>query len=221
MLFVSLFLFELFILYLLSRKVINVLWHILNRVTRNKKITVYLLAFLFLPGTFLHEFAHWLAAKLLFVHTGRMSLWPQANDNNIKFGSVLIAKSDPVRRLFIGISPVLLGLTLIMTILYMTFNSDTFNNKWWAIIIAYTIFDIGNTMFSSKKDMEGTMEFVLTIITITIICYIFGLRMPISEITSFLNQHTITNSFQKGTLYLLTPIIIDSIIIIISKILKR
>jgi len=73
---------------------------------------------LFFPGTVIHELAHLLAAGLLFVKTGSMEIIPKVMDDEIRLGSVQVAKTDPFRRTIIGVAPVLLGMAIIFGILF-------------------------------------------------------------------------------------------------------
>lgn len=221
MLFVFVFILELIILYLLSRKIINLFAQLFFKLTRSKKITVYLLAFLFLPGTLLHELSHWIMAKILFVSTGKISLWPQATAGNIKFGSITMQKPDVVRRLLIGTAPIYVGVGIMLVIFYFSSKYNLFNSSIWTILLGLLVFEIGNTMYSSKKDMEGSLGFIIISVIIGIIFYLINFQLPVLLIKSIFAQNEIITIFQEGSKYLLVPIIINSILIIISKILIR
>lgn len=78
--------------------------------TRNSKTAILLFALVFLPGVFLHELSHFLAAKLLRVRTGRFSVFPRELGNQrLQMGFVEVAASDPVRESLIGAAPLLTG----------------------------------------------------------------------------------------------------------------
>lgn len=221
MLFEGLFIFELFILYLLSSNIYTLFFRFFYSITRNNKIAVYLLSLLFFPGTFLHEIAHWIMSILLFVSPGSISLIPKLEKNSIKFGSVLIEKTDPLRNLMIGAAPVFLGLTIIIGSIYFTLNHGLLANYWTIFILSCLVFEIGNTMFSSKKDMEGALELIGIILLVAGIVYLLGLRIQLSTITAFLSQPLIVGIFQKGSLYLLFPIIIDMGLIFILRLFYK
>lgn len=212
MFFEALFIFELFLLYLLSYNVSILL---------SRFLPIHLLALLFLPGTLLHEIAHWLAAVLLFVSVGNISLIPKLEKGGLKLGSVSIEKTDPARRFLIGSAPVFLGVSIIIVGIYFALNNDLLNNYWSIPILSYIIFVIGNTMFSSKKDMEGALKFSLVILLLGSISYLLGLRIQITMIIDFLSQPFVVDIFQKGSTYLLFPIIIDASFILILRIFHR
>lgn len=182
---------------------------------------MYILAFLFLPGTFLHELAHYLTAMILFVHTGNMSLWPKETGKGIKFGSVMIQKTDFIRHFIIGIAPVLFGLALILGLFYYVTKANLYKNVWIVLISGYLIFNIGNTMFSSQKDMEGALKLLIFIIILIVISYSLGLRISTQEIEKIFSQPQLTAIFQHASLYLSFPIIIDAFSILLLKIFHK
>lgn len=221
MFFEGLFVFELFLLYFLSHNVTMLFSRFFYRLTRNKKLTINLLALLFLPGTILHEIAHWLTAAVLFVPVGDMSILPKLTSEGVILGSVSMGKTDPLRRLLIGTAPVFFGIGIIVGALYFTSKYNLLNNNWIILLLAWVVFEIGNTMFSSKKDMEGTIELLLVVIFLGGVCYLLGLRIQISAIMAFLSQPFVTVVFQKGSVYLLLPIIVDAIFISVLKIFRK
>ena len=218
MLFIGLFILELFILYLLSRRVYMLFFKLFYRITRNKNITIHLLAFLFLPGTFLHEVAHWLAAVMLFVPVGSMTLIPKMGEKgSLRLGSVSIAKTDIIRRLIIGSAPVILGVGIILATFYFVLKRNIFNDYLMIFLLGYLVFEIGNTMFSSKKDMEGALSLVLTVLVAGVVFYFLGFRVGISGVIEFLSNPMVVDIFRKGTMYLFIPLFIDLFFILVLK----
>ena len=108
------FIFFLALLYFFSRTTIQSLFLIIHMIFKNTKLSLYLLAFLFLPGTTIHEVSHFIMATLLHVRTGKISVWPEIEANgHIRAGHVEVAKTDPIRLILIGVAPMILGLTAI------------------------------------------------------------------------------------------------------------
>jgi hypothetical protein len=67
-------------------------------------------ALIFLPGVFLHELSHFLAAKLLGVKTGKFSLIPQTQPNGkLRLGYVETASGGFIRDALIGAAPLVAG----------------------------------------------------------------------------------------------------------------
>jgi hypothetical protein len=163
-------------------------------------------------------------ANLLFVQTGSMTLIPKMDEKgNLRLGSVMVAQSDIIRRLIIGAAPVILGVSIIITSLYFAFQKNIFDNYLIIFLLGCLVFQIGNTMFSSKKDMEGALGLILTVIVAGIVFYFLGLQLhvDISRVRELLSNPMVTNIFLKGSLYLLIPILIDLLFILILKPIYR
>ncbi len=78
--------------------------------TRRANLTMALFALFFFPGVFLHEFSHFLMAKILFVPTGGFSLIPQSMPNGtLRLGYVEVSKTDFLRDAIIGMAPLIAG----------------------------------------------------------------------------------------------------------------
>ena len=96
MIYVLLLLLEIIALYLLSRHVVRSVFHFFYQVTRRRNLGMYIFAILFLPGTFIHEISHFLAALFLLVPVGEFELIPKFKEGGggVDLGSVAIAKTD-------------------------------------------------------------------------------------------------------------------------------
>lgn len=152
------FLIEFLFLLFLSRQTTKLLSHIFLRLTKNHHASIKLLAILFLPGVCIHEFAHYMTARILGVHAGHMEFFPQVRENYVKLGSVSIAETDPIRRFLIGVAPVLFGIGVISYLLGLYFSPLFAPFIFWkSLFVIYGIFEISTTMFSSGKDLEGSL----------------------------------------------------------------
>lgn len=220
MLFALLFLIELFTLFLLSKSVTQLLGTFFHRLTQSNKATVQLLALLFFPGTLFHELSHALMAGLLFVPVGTIDLFPKVEEHGIKLGSVSIARTDPFRRFLIGMAPFFFGTTFLLGILFYATQNNLFSNYLFILLIGYLVFEIGNTMFSSKKDMEGAIELLLVVLFFAIVFYILGFRIPVSPDIIFENP-IVLQVLQKGILFLLIPLGINVSIITLMKLFYK
>lgn len=211
MLYFCLFIVEVFVLFLLSRQLFRKLYLLIFKITRSNRIAMYILSLLFVVGTLIHELAHWLVATVLLVHTGRISLWPEIQENGIKMGSVEIAKTDPLRRSIIGVAPFIVGTVILyITLLFAASATTTTTHivNLTTLVTCYLVFEIGNTMFSSKKDLEGTAKLILFLVVIYLIVTALGVRFPSIDMTLILTQE-MQDIFQKLCEYLLLPIFID------------
>lgn len=224
MLFLGLFLFEILLLFLLSRAVTRTISGTLYRITGNKTLSIGLYSLIFLPGTLIHEMSHFLVATILFVRTGQIRLFPHIIDNEIRLGSVAIGGTDPIRRLLIGIAPVIIGIILILTsVFYLASNINlrlpfqiTWSTLIQVLILLYILFAIGNTMFASKKDMEGAAEVFLALFVIFLSLYFLGIRIPGALINNLFTKDVI-ELIQKANLFLAVPISLDLLLYLLLK----
>ncbi len=187
------------------------------------------MAVLLLPGTVIHEVSHMLVAEILGVRTGEFNFMPQKkeNSNEIRIGGIKIAKSDPIRRTIIGVSPIFLGLVLISVLFYLQIlpiikNPSLFlNNNWQYYLLfglsSYALFVVSNTMFSSKKDLEQAIYPIVLLIILVVALQIGGITIKVS-----LNQQTrdfFLNILQSLNYSLLATISIDIVFLLLAKIL--
>jgi hypothetical protein len=221
MLFFLLFFAELFILFLLSRMVTRSVSYLLFHLTRSKRITIHVMAWLFFPGTVIHELAHAITAGVMGVRVGTMEFVPTIEGDRVKLGSVQVAQTDFFRRFLIGAAPFFIGTAILLAILFYASQNNLYENYWMILLIGYLVFEIGNTMFSSKKDMEGALELFATIIILVIIFYFLGVRLPEFNPDIIFENPVVKETLQKGSLFLLVPIIIDLVLISLIKLIKR
>lgn len=197
---------EILALFLLSRSMSKNL---------SRFMSINLMSFILLPGVIIHELSHLFAAVIMFVPVGNMEFTPKKNGNGVKLGSVEIGRTDPIRRSIIGFAPVFVGFLIVIGIVYLfTSNLDFFKGKDVYILVSvalgvvYLLFAISNTMFSSRKDMEGTIEILITLIIMFGIAYFLGFRPQISLSDSIFTKEVV-GAIQKSSIFLLAPIGID------------
>lgn len=220
MIYLVFFLLEIGILFFLSKRLINALAKIFYRFTGSHQAMVNILAILFLPGTILHELAHLLAAGIMLVPVGEMTVVPEVLAEGVKLGGVQIGKCDPFRRTLVGVAPVLVGIAAILGILYFA-QIDKYS-LWQIVLSLYLIFTIGNTLFSSKKDLEGVIGFVVTIFLVVLIIMVAlyllnpSLTQSLWSYPGKINFEPVINFFKKSSIYLLVPLGLDLIIMLIT-----
>ena len=215
--FVLLFI-EIAILFLLSRSMSK---------TLSRFMSINFLSLIFMPGVIIHELSHFLVAVILFVPVGNMEFSPKKSADGVRLGSVEIGKTDPIRRSIIGFAPVFVGLMIVLGIVYFfTSNFLFFKDKDYYILIAaivaivYLLFAISNTMFSSKRDMEGTVEILITLLLIFIAAYAIGFRPDLSFAEKILNQEAF-ETVKRSVIFLLVPIAIDMVILGAVRVLRK
>lgn len=215
---VILFFLELLFLFFISQKTTQSIAYAFYKITRNQKITIFFFAFLFFPGTIMHELSHAIAASILGVRVGKMELMPEYIQGGLRLGSVQVGKTDIIRNFFIGIAPFISGTILLLIIIYLILSFSLIASFGIIILSLYFVFAIANTMFSSKKDMEGAIEFFILVTVFLLVFYILGLRFDTIN-WNFLSLFN--HLFKIGSYYLLVPIGIDLFIIIVTKMLYR
>jgi len=149
-------------------------------------LPINLISFIFLPGIIIHELSHLFLASILFVPTGDIEFMPKVEGQSIKLGSVSIGKTDAIRRFFIGIAPIIFGILVISVILSFI---KSYTGPWYLnVLIFYTLFVIGNTMFSSKKDMEGSILLLIMFVIVFGASYFSGIRIPEAFFANILSK---------------------------------
>lgn len=213
------FLIEFFILFLSSQLLIQSLARLFYKFTKSQNKTVHLLAFLFLPGTVIHELAHIISAGVMMVHTGDIEFMPEIREDGVKLGSAEIGKTDPIRRALIGMAPVFVGMSFIIGLLWFFFIQIQQNNIypfWVFLILIYAIFIIANTMFSSRKDMEGSFVLFALIIAFFVAMYLLDFHQVFSFLSGLLTED-VSNFIFKVNLFLVIPICLNFAIFALSK----
>ncbi len=223
--YVFFFFLELFLLFFLSRVITRSLSQLFFVFTKSQSVSITLLALFFFPGVVIHELSHLLTAAVLFVPVGEVEFMPkvEAQGSSVKLGSVAVGKTDPIRRAIIGFAPVVCGSAVIIGFLLYVFSSQKIYTSlpWWELVLgAYLLFAITNTMFSSKKDMEGTIEIGLTILVVSALLYFVGVRLSFSLIDLLVSARAQIILKTIDTL-LLVPLGIDVLVYVGSKYVLR
>ena len=194
------------------------IFRVIYGVTKSEKASIYTYSFLFLPGTFIHEMSHFITALFLLVPVKDLDLVPTIKERRIKMGSVKVAKVDPFRSTLVGLAPFIIGNTILFLIINFVLKST--NDYGWIFIAAtvYLIFQIGNTMFSSKEDMYAAIRLALVLIIIYVALFLLGLRISVDASNFF--TPIVVDYIKTASWFLLIPIVIDLIIIVILKLTR-
>lgn len=210
---------ELIILFLLSQKISQATFMLFYKITRSQKISLIFFAILFYPGVLVHELAHFIMARILVVPAGKMEFVPVMRNGGVKLGSVAIARTDPLRRMLIGVAPILVGTAVLCIAIYSMYTYNVLTSFWHKALFVYVLFVVGNTMFSSKKDLEGTLEFSIALIVVGAVAYFFGFRLPDNTFTIIFNPKTII-VIKQALLFMAIPIALDSVVLLTVKVLR-
>jgi hypothetical protein len=184
---ILIFILALSILYILSRIFIHKLFTVLYRLTRSREKAAGLLGWIFLPGTFIHEVSHLLAALFLLVPVGHINLLAETEEEGIKLGSVQIGKTDFIRGSIIGLAPLLIGGGGVLWAISYSLSHGYLGNSWVIIALIYIIFQITHTMFSSESDLNAVLEFAVFLAVISFALILFKIYIPFTYIYQKLN----------------------------------
>lgn len=216
--FTAIFLLELLLLFLLSKALIGSLARLIFHLTKSRQAVIYTLATLFLPGTIIHELAHAITAGVLMVQVGEVEFTPQIHEKGVKLGSAQVGKTDPLRQAVIGSAPVIVGLGMILgSLVYLSSSILSGQSySWWVyLLVFYLIFTIGNTMFSSSKDLAGVVAGLILVVSILIALYLLGFREFFIWFNLILQKSA--TFFQRASLFLLIPLGLDLVVLLITK----
>ncbi len=176
---------------------------------------------MFIPGVIVHELAHLISAEVMLVRTGGLSFALVPDEDKVVLGSVGIERTDPVRRAIIGFAPVFIGILIIsFFVFYFLSEKSPLGFPWNYLLVFFMVFQIGNTMFSSRKDLEGTFQLLLVISVAIIVGYFLGFKVP-DSLFEFLNSEQFVDIIQRGIKVLLFPIGIDLAIILLARFLSK
>lgn len=168
--------------------------------TGNPELAVVLYALPLLPGVFLHEMSHGLAAILMGARVGRISIWPKLKGQRVQLGFIPVERTDAVRASLIGLAPLLTGSAAILLIGYRVFGIGTVEaalvaGDWAglttellralrasdALIWAYVIFTVSNTMLPSQSDRQAWTPVLLFLLLVGALTWAVGLGPAIIE----------------------------------------
>lgn len=160
---------------------IQIVLYLLTR--QNAKLTMAFFSLLFLPGVVLHEFGHFIVAKLLFVRTRNFSIIPKMMPQGyLRMGYVEVAETDIVRDSLIGAAPLILGNLVVayiaiyrlhLTPLWDVLRNGQMNLFWLGVTLLPTVpdfalwfyltFVISSTMLPSRSDRNAWLPLGLSV----------------------------------------------------------
>ncbi|MCW5882110.1 MAG: hypothetical protein KIS91_14360 [Anaerolineae bacterium] len=220
--------------------------HALGVITLGSDYRAIWLRFLVLaPGIFLHEFSHWITARLLFVPTGKFSLGPsrsvtRGKQVQVTMGYVMIGQTDPIRASLIGVAPFIFGTAAIVLIgnygfrqalavdlpptgiiaAVITHLTDLFRvpDAW---LWLYLTFSISNSLIPSASDRRDWWAAGLYLIALAAIVVILtGVRQPPPELLAAIHRALDTLVF-AFTLTLVIDLVMGVVIYALHKLISR
>ena len=188
------FLFLLAPLILLQRLLHREIQAVFLILTRDPRLTMAFFSMIFLPGVFLHELSHFLMAKILFIRTGKFSIFPQAlPDGRLQLGYVETSRSDVVRDSLVGAAPLIVGTLFVayvavyhlqLRVLWEVFRNGQLDLFWMGVralpnakdfyLWFYLAFAVSSTMMPSESDRHAWLELLISIGVLFAITLLFG-----------------------------------------------
>ncbi len=178
-------------------------------ITRNPGLTVGLFSILFFPGVLLHEFSHFVVAKLLGVRTGGFSIFPQSTpEGRLQLGYVETAHTDLARDALIGAAPLVTGGLFVayaalyhlhLNTLWETFSNGQLDLFWQGIAVLpqvrdfplwfYLTFAVSSTMLPSDSDRYAWLPLGLLIGVLVALAAMAGAGpWMLTHLAPFLNE---------------------------------
>lgn len=158
---------------------------------------------LLLPGVFVHELSHWVAARLLGLRTSKFRVWPKRHKDRIGLGSVSVERGGTWRDSAVGMAPLISGSILLALVGAAVFQSDVLVEqlaqgrlldtvgaffdalaKPDGLVWAYFLFVIGNSMMPSRSDRQPLRLLLIYVALAALIYIVVGL--PIDPVTALL-----------------------------------
>jgi hypothetical protein len=143
---------------------------------------------LLLPGVVVHELSHWLAARLLGVRVSPISIGPERKrGREVRFGSVQIARADPLRESLIGLAPLVTGTALVLVIARWGFGLlptlsgavASWPARLWACLRVpdawlwvYLVFAVSNAMLPSASDRRPWRTLAVYLALVLLVAYL-------------------------------------------------
>lgn len=211
-------LLQLVCMFVLAQLLQRQLGKVLINLTKSQSWTVGLTAFLFWPGTFIHELAHLLTARLLLVRAGGLTLIPQIKPDRIVMGQVMVPKVDPIRMFLIAVAPFVLGLVALFGLLY--YYSQLSLTHWWHLaIFYYLVVQLSNTLFLSPADWRSARRLLLIAAVMLLIAYMLNLLPSIEQAFGAIQAQQPVWRSAANLLWL--PLLVNTILLITLWILHR
>lgn len=162
--------------------------------TRSSVIATYLSWIFTFPGTLVHETSHWLAAKLVGVRTGKVTIMPRVMPGGrVQLGSVEVFGIDAVRGMVVGLAPLVVCSLLTLTLAYSLVDVPALTQAWqsqeWetvlrvlaaslrqpdALLGLYLLFTISDAIVLSDSDLQHAPTMLFYLGLLLAVLYVVG-----------------------------------------------
>jgi len=195
--------FSLFVLAWLSNQLSLRTQFVVYYLTGSLDLATVAIFLLLMPGVFVHELSHWVAAKLLGLRPSRFRVWPKRQKGSLGLGSVNVRSGGPWRDSIVGMAPLMTGSVLLALVGAAVFQSDLLLGQLEqgrlldtlgaffdalarpdGLVWAYALFVIGNSMMPSRSDRQPLRSLLLYVALAALIYFVVGL--PVDPFTALL-----------------------------------
>jgi hypothetical protein len=185
------------------------------RLTGDEQIAVMVYYLLLLPGIALHELSHVMAARLLGLKVGKLTLGPRRRGRSVELGSVTVGSGGALRDSLVGLAPFLSGTAVLLLVGYAVFDVAALGRTWatdgwsgvWRVVDgiwlvpdfwlwAYVIFAVSNAMTPSPADRQPWLLAGIYVGVALVLAYLLG---GLPALTQALSAH-IAGALQVLTL---------------------
>jgi len=235
------FIVALLLLAWLSRQLSLHLQVLFALVTRSNDLPMILLFLLLLPGIVIHEAAHWIAARLLGLKTGKFRVWPKKQGKYIGLGSVSVERGNLGQETIVGMAPLIAGTILLALIgehifhlvrFSMALSEQHWLGSWQAfqqalqepdgILWAYLLFTIANAMMPSASDREPIKPLLMYSGIALLLYLILGLPLtPFAAMLQWVAPWLQTTSSALFFTILLDTLILGGLFLLVQLIMPR
>ena len=209
---------QLILLSFISNKLFSRIYLFLHKIFKKDTTVVFIVSLLFLPGTFIHELCHAMAATFLGSRVTAFSIWPKIEGDSIKMGYAEVEVLDIFRNSLIGIAPLLVG-TFALYFLSSSFQSADLVYK---IIYLYFIFQISNSMFLSPADVREVrvLLFIATFLFILsyLVNFYFYKLSFFPQDFNFLYTSSYLETLKTLNFFLIFPVIFNLSLFLLARI---
>jgi hypothetical protein len=204
-------------------------------ISNDRETAVILYYFIMLPGVLVHEFGHWIIAKVLLVKVKKVRLWPERKKGSLRLGLVETVQTDPVRSSLIGMGPVVAGVVVVYLISTKIMNSQAFYESlatgdlptifsgiqtltstpdFW--VWTYFLFAVSNAMMPSPSDRQSWPIVGAGIAAVAVVMFILDLGTLV-----ILGLQQLALAAQALTVAFLTAIGVDAVFIVVIYLLEE
>lgn len=183
------------VLYWTSHFSMQLIYAALRKLRCSDHLSKMLLSLFFLPGTFIHEFSHFITALVSGHHIISFSIMPVVDEKGVRMGSVTYYHKSPIHTILVGIAPMFGGYLSSYFLYFFTRNVESLTVL---ILVWYIQLTIMSSMFSSKKDMEEAAWLLPISLLLITVFYILGFElipMLVSRYEYVLKPFLYTNLF--------------------------